>query len=363
MLLPVPRMDDRGVTFEWQGTAQQVVVTGTWCDWRADTALQLQRDGETTWSGHLDLPPEAYVEYRLVVDGEPLPDPSNGHRTHNGIDGFNDQLWMPGATRRAIELRSRPRSRGERELPRGEIRHGRVELGWAAVVPKRRRLDLYLPPGAGTRFDPAALPLLVVLDGPDYLERGQLDRTLDGLISTGRMAPVAAAFIANAGASRGVEYGGSDFTIAMLADDVVPAAMERLGVGPQESMDEGPGRAAILGSSMGGLMALHAAIRRPSLFGRAIVQSVPAFTHIDVSTFVLIRHLEPPPVRLWLDAGDYEGLAAANDDLAAVLAERGYDVTYRRQHGGHDQTSWGESLIDALPAMFPPTFPSAASPG
>jgi enterochelin esterase-like enzyme len=29
-------------------------------------------------------------------------------------------------------------------------------------------------------------------------------------------------------------------------------------------------------------------------------------------------------------------------------------VTYRRQHGGHNQTSWAEALLDALPAMFPP---------
>ena len=32
---------------------------------------------------------EARLEYRIMVDGEPVPDPTNSDRTHNGIDGFN----------------------------------------------------------------------------------------------------------------------------------------------------------------------------------------------------------------------------------------------------------------------------------
>ena len=347
----MPTIDASGVTFEWAGPAHQVVVTGTWCDWRADTALPLRRHRDGTWTGHLALPAEAYVEYRLMVDGEPVPDPENPSSTFNGIDGDNNQLWMPAASRRASALRSR---RG----PRGELRRGHLTLGWLAAAPKRRRLDLYLPPGAGETVDPASLPLLVVLDGADYLDRGRLHRLIDGLIGLGRMAPVAAAFIDNAGASRGPEYAGNDFTVATLAGEIVPAAVERLGLGPQEAPDDAPddavGRAAILGSSMGGWMALHAVLRRPRLFGRGILQSVAAFPFGELSTVLLARHLEPPPVRLWQDAGDYEWLAEANDELAALLLERGYDLSYRRHHGGHDQTSWNESLVDGLPAIFPP---------
>ncbi|MBI3751467.1 MAG: esterase family protein, partial [Chloroflexi bacterium] len=224
----MPTIDARGVTFEWAGEAHQVVVTGTWCDWRADKGLPLRRHRDGTWAGHLALPPEAYVEYRLLVDGEPVPDPANPDTTYNGIDGDNHQLWMPAASRRAPSLRSR---RG----PRGQVRRGHLTLGWLAAAPKRRRFDLYLPPGSGDTLDPASLPLLVVLDGADYLDRGRLHRILDGLIGLGRMAPVAAAFIDNAGVSRGAEYAGNDFTVATLASEIVPAAVERLGLGPQEA--------------------------------------------------------------------------------------------------------------------------------
>lgn len=37
-----------------------------------------------------------------------------------------------------------------------------------------------------------------------------------------------------------------------------------------------------------------------------------------------------------------------------MFTRRGFDLTYSRYPGGHDQTSWAESLVDALPAMFPP---------
>ena len=344
----MPTIDAHGVTFEWAGEAHQVVATGSWCDWRADTALPLRRQRDGTWTGRLALPPDAYVEYRLMVDGEPVADPANRHVVYNGIDGNNNQLWMPAASRRASGIRSR---RG----PRGEVRRGHLTLGWLAATPKRRRFDLYLPPGTGERIDPLDLPLLVVLDGADYLDRGRLHRLLDGLIGLGRMAPVAAAFIDNAGASRGPEYAGNDFTVATLAAEIVPAAVERLGLAAQEARPgEAAGRAAILGSSMGGWMALHAVLRRPQLFGRGILQSVAAFPFGELSTVLLARHVPPPPVQLWQDAGDYEWLAEANDELAALLTERGYLLTYRRHHGGHDQTSWNESLIDALPAIFPP---------
>ena len=204
-----------------------------------------------------------------------------------------------------------------------------------------------------------------MLDGLDYLRRGRLARLLDALIADGRMAPVAAAFLDHAGPGRASEYVANDFTLAALADVVVPAAVERLGLAPQ-GRPTGPGRAAILGSSMGGLMALHAGTRRPDVFGRVIAQSTSALLDelvladgsvpaVRLTLLALIEATEAPPIRLWLDVGDLEGLAEPNDRLAAMLGRRGFDLTYRRFPGGHDQTSWAESLVDALPATFPPS--------
>jgi enterochelin esterase-like enzyme len=79
--------------------------------------------------------------------------------------------------------------------------------------------------------------------------------------------------------------------------------------------------------------------------------AIPA---VRLTTLALIETASPPPIRLWLDVGDLEDLAPSNDRLAALLESRGVDLSYRRFPGGHDQTSWAESLVDALPTIFPP---------
>jgi enterochelin esterase-like enzyme len=352
-----PRVDDRGATFTWHGAAPAPVVVGSWCDWDPARGMALRRSGDG-WAGRVELPPDAYVEYGLLRDGITVPDPGNPATVDNGVGGRNHRFWMPGARRRAIEL-------ARRRVPRGEVVATTVNLGWLAAPPLDRRVALYVP--HATVADSARrheLPLLVVLDGLDYLRRGRLNRILDALIADGRMAPVAACFIDDAGPARPAEYAANDFTVTALAEVVVPAAIERLGLAAQAAA-AGAGRAAILGSSLGGLMALHAGVRRPDLFGRVIAQSTAALTEdlkvggrliprIRSTLLALIEASPAPPIHLWLDAGDLEGLAEQNDRLAALLARRGFAVEYRRFPGGHDQTSWAESLVDALPATFPP---------
>ena len=349
-----PIVDAGGATFVWAGDDPPVVF-GDWCDWDPAAALHLEpTDGG--WAGRVELPAGSYAEYALLRRGRRVPDPLNAHRIDNGFDKWNEQLWLPGAPRRLEALHAR-------RAPAGSVTSGRVRLPFLAAPPRDRRLDLYRP-APDVAPEPARLPLVLVLDGPDYLERGRLAETLDALIADRRMAPVAAAFLANAGDSRAIEYGASDFTLAVLADVVVPEAEQRLGLAQQRAA-EGLGRACIVGSSLGGLMALHAVARRPDVFGLGIAQSTSAMFEelpipggripaVQLTTLALIEAGPPSPARLWLDAGDLEPLAEPNDRLAALLARRGWDVTYRRQHGGHNQTSWAEGLVDALPAMFPP---------
>lgn len=358
-----PIEDDGGATFVWTGDEPPPIVVGSWCDWdpRRGLALEPAPEGDA-WFGWVALPNDAYVEYVLLRDGARIADPLNPNRVRNGVGGRNNRFWMPGARRRAEALHARRLPRGSA----GSVARGKLRLSWMAAPPRERRLDLYRPAASllgGT--DAHDLPLLVVLDGADYLDRGRLHRTLDALLADGRMAPVAAAFIDNAGPARGTEYAANDFSVAVLADEVVPAAEHRLALHPQRR-PAAPGRATILGSSMGGLMALHAATRRPEVFGAAICQSTSAMVEpedfpedwggpvVRLTTIALIESTPPQPIRLWLDVGELEGLARANDRLAGLLERRGYDGTYRRYPGGHDQASWAESLVDALPAMFPP---------
>lgn len=350
-----PVVGERGATFAWRGPSPAPIIVGSWCDWDPARGLRLRRSGDH-WAGRVELPPDAYVEYGLLRDGRSMPDTLNPGTVDNGVGGRNHRFWMPRARRRALSL-------ARRRVPRGEVAPGSVNLGWLAAPPLERRIVTYLPHRAlNDHALRRTLPLLVVLDGLDYLRRGRLARLLDALIADGKMAPVAACFIDDAGPARPAEYAANDLTLAALAELVVPSVIERLGLGPQV-VAGGRGRAAILGSSLGGLMALHAGVRRPELFGTIIAQSTAAMDEpltVGASTLppirstlvALIQATPAPPIRLWLDVGVLEGLAEPNDRLAATLTARGFDLTYRRFPGGHDQTSWSESLVDALPAMF-----------
>ncbi len=361
-----PRVDEQGATFAWHGAGPPPIVAGSWCGWDPARGLEMERAG-LGWVGRLEIQPDAYAEYRVYQLDRVVPDPGNRDRIHNGVNGTNYRFWMPRATRRAEELT-------RRKVPRGQVSRAKLDLGWLAAPPGRRRAAFYLPDAAARNPEVRrSLSLLVVLDGMDYLRRGGLAEMLDALIAGGSMAPVAALFIDNAGAGRPSEYAANDFTVASLADIAVPAAVEELGLEVQHT-GSGPGRAAILGSSLGGLMALHAGTRRPDVFGRVIAQSTSAMLEelplrdfaipaMNLTTLALLDAVPPPPVRLWLDVGDLEDLAPSNDRLAAMLTRRGLDLTYRRFPGGHDHTSWAESLVDALPAMFSPAVTSSALPG
>jgi enterochelin esterase-like enzyme len=351
-----PRVDAGGATFAWHGAGLPPIVAGSWCGWDPARGLRMERVGDG-WEARLEIQDDAYAEYRLYHGDRVVTDPGNRDRVNNGVNGRNHRFWMPRATRRAEALMAR-------NVPRGRVGRATLDLGWLAAPPTRRRVAFYLPDVAVRDAElRRSLPLLVVLDGIDYLRRGGLAEMLDALIADGSMAPVAALFIDHAGAGRPSEYAANDFTVASLADIVVPAAVEELGLERQRA-DFGLGRAAILGSSMGGLMALHAGTRRPDVFGRVIAQSTSAMLEelplrdssipaVKLTTIALLEAAPPPPTRLWLDVGDLEDLAPSNDRLAAMLTRRGIDVTYRRFPGGHDHTSWGESLVDALPATFP----------
>ena len=266
---------------------------------------------------------------------------------------------MPQAPREGQAL-----TRGGRtSVPRGVVTEHRLEhYDWA--IGRRRRLWIHRPAGYQARD----LPLLVVLDGNDYL-RARMDRLNDALIAAGRMAPVVTAFVANAGRDRMVEYACSEMTLGFLVGFVLPTVQRELGIEVDDERDAAERRAAhgrsdgdvargpvtILGASAGGLMAMHAGLRLPGVFGQVIAQSGAwELDGHELVPFDLVRDGPVRPIRIWMDAGRYEWLFDGNERMAALLRERGYDVTYRRFSGGHNWTSWLEELVVALPAAFPP---------
>ena len=75
-------------------TASSVAIAGTFNDWRPE-ATRMVAVGDGRWLKELVLAPGVY-EYRLVVDGEWMPDPRASENAPNPFGGINSVLRVNG---------------------------------------------------------------------------------------------------------------------------------------------------------------------------------------------------------------------------------------------------------------------------
>lgn len=329
-----PLIDGDRVTFVWRGrTAPRLV--GDFTNWE-EAPLALRRLGPAQWCRSLEFHRDAYVEYAYLSSERRVRDPLNPRIVSNGVDASNHYFCMPG--RAPTEL-----ARTRREVPRGRLTRHELPGEPLGATPTRR-IDLYAPAARGP------WPLVVVLDGNDYLERARLATVVDNLVAQRRIRPLALALVAHGGPARVVEYACSDATLALLTERVLPFARGHL------DLVSRAGAHGILGASMGGLMALYAGLRAPGLFGRVLSQS-GAFTldGVDTVAFDLVRRLPRRRLEVWMDVGHLERLAPANRRMRALLRRRGYRVTYREYHAGHNWSAWGDDVWRGLEELFPPS--------
>jgi enterochelin esterase family protein len=140
---------------------------------------------------------------------------------------------------------------------------------------------------------------------------------------------------------------------------VVPLARAKLNLVGIEAF---PGAYGVLGTSMGGLMALYTGLRVPEVFGHVLSQS-GAFgnPHTDMAgtLFEALGQADVKPIPIWMDVGQFEWLVTANRQTRDLLQSRGYAVTYREYPGEHNYTSWRDDVWRGLEAQFGPTTADA----
>jgi len=302
----------------------------------------MQPAGPGVWAASLTLPRDAYLEYALLLDGQRVPDPLNPRAIDNGFGNTNSQFWMP-------DWADTPLAEPRPGVPAGQVsEHAVPTRGF--VTGAERTVALYHPAA------PGPCPLLVVLDGQDYLRKARLNVIVDNLIAQGRVPPIALALVSNGGMARLVEYACSDANLAFLLDCVLPLARAEL---PLTEPGAGPSGWGILGASMGGLMSLYAALRAPEVFANVLCES-GAFgaDHPEHRLYHrsviedLIDLVPPPPLKLWMDCGLHEWFLKPNRRMVARLRARGYDVTYHEQTSGHNYPSWRNVLWRGLIHLY-----------
>ena len=247
---PPPIVEGRRCTFLFRGEADEVWVRHRVTGLPDPLPLRRLR-GVDLWSVVLELPEGSRVEYQLEIRRgetyERINDPFNPHRSHSPVGsssvvfatGYVDPEW----------------ARPDPETRPGEL----VEL----TVPSRAlrrdaRVTLYLP----ARFRrTTAYPLLVVHDGPDYLQYASAKTVLDNLLHRTEVAELVAAFLHPG--DRTVEYADSTAHARFVTGELLPYLERRFPLTAQ------PAGRCLMGASLRG--------------GRVAVDRVPAPGHVRVA--------------------------------------------------------------------------------
>jgi enterochelin esterase family protein len=340
-----PVIHGNQVTFIWEGRTAPTLI-GDFNHWdSARTAFKrisprlMPAAEKAVWYCSLNLPRDAYVEYALYdsVTQKRFLDPLNRHSVNNGVGGRNNYFYMPETMPSPFVMR-------RADIPVGALTSHRVGTDWLRDD-YEREIYLYRP----TVKEP--VPLLVVYDGQEYLQRGKLAVMVDNLIADGRIQPIALAFLTGGGRWRNVEYACSDGTLLWLDQVILPLANEQLNL---LDIKKHPGAYGVLGSSLGGTMSLYIGLRMPEVFGKVLSQSGAFMIESrDFAVVDLVRHNQANDLNIWMDVGRLDVLLKDNRNMYALLQEKNYHITYREFSGGHNFTAWRDDLWHGLEALFP----------
>jgi len=250
---------------------------------------------------------------------------------------------------------------GPDSFPQPGVPRGRLDAyEWAEsrVFPGTSRRYWVYVPARYAADRPAAL--MIFQDAawymdPDFEVRAPV--VLDNLIHRGEMPVTVAVFVDPSG-NRNAEYDAFDAAYAtFLIEEIIPAVREEYAV------TDDAGRWAIAGGSSGGNCAFTAAWFRPDRFPRVYCSSGSFVQMAGGNPYPeLIRTTPRKPLRIWLHASTRDlnwdrpehNWLSANLQVAAALAERGYDFRLVVGDGGHDGNHGGVLLPDALRWLWRP---------
>jgi enterochelin esterase-like enzyme len=330
-----PMIDGPTVSFVYHDPgAQHVAVTGEFNQWdrTGQLAKMEQIDDSGIFHYTLNLSEPARLEYKYIVDGEWKPDPLCHNVVDNGLGGQNS-FFVVG------EFHDPPELQLVESLPHGRVEEFEFE---SQRLGNRRAVHVYLPPGYDERAAPT--PVLYVHDGGEYLSRARLPVVLDNLINTGEVASVIAVMVDPV--NRMIEYRMNEAYADFVTSELVPHIDGRF-----RTLAGASGR-GVMGASLGGLISVYLALKRPDLFSKIASQS-GAFLLAQEPILNLAREARATQ-SFYFDVGKYEQrFIPAHLRLIEELKARKCRCFFQELAGGHNWTSWRAHLKDLLTFLWP----------
>jgi enterochelin esterase family protein len=344
----VPIIEGSHCTFLFRGEADEVHLAQRMVG--LPELLPLRRLwGTDLWYLAIELPHGSRVNYQLQV--------RHGTHVERRNDSMNPRLsYSPVGTSSVCfgpGYQTPEWTEPDPEARPGEL----IELPVTSRSLRRESpVTVYLP----ARFRrTGSYPLLVVHDGPDFLQYAAAKTVLDNLIHRLDVTETIVAFVRPG--DRLTEYANSTAHSRFLTYELVPELEAKLPLVAKPS-----GR-CLLGSSFGAVASLSAAVRSPKTYGSLILMSGSfVFTDIGmdhgggevfdpVVRFVNKYRSRPTHIaeRLFVSCGVYEPLIVPNRSMVPTFEAAGMNVRYVEAWDGHNWENWRDRLRDALSWVYP----------
>ena len=229
-----------------------------------------------------------------------------------------------------------------------------------------RSISIYLPPNYKETNE--RYPVLYMLDGQNmfdlttsYAGEWEVDETLNTLYEKEDMSFIVIA-IGHGGENRTNEYsawnsakhgtGEGELFLDFIVNTLKPEIDQQYRTKPDNI------NTAIIGSSMGGLFAHYTALKRPDVFGKAVVFS-PSFWYAkDCFSFTTERINSMKESKLYYLAGNKEGAGMVEnmDKMISLLLEgniRNNNI-YKSiiPNGTHNESLWRTGFNNAVLWLF-----------
>jgi predicted alpha/beta superfamily hydrolase len=246
----------------------------------------------------------------------------------------------------------------------GNVR--RLEQVASPELENRRDIHVYLPPSyasSGRHY-----PVIYMHDGQNLFDHAMsfagewgVDETMEALAHDGIEAIVVG--VPNTGPSRTNEYspwsdqrlggGQGDRYVQFLTETLKPLVDSQFRTRRERE------HTGIAGSSMGGLISLHAFLVRADIYGFAGVMS-PSLWFAGGAVFEHVARLERWTGRLYLDTGTAEGRNQVRQtrEMVRLLRRRAahprLQLRYVEDRGaGHNEAAWAARFERAVRWLLP----------
>ncbi|MEV7579322.1 alpha/beta fold hydrolase [Streptomyces erythrochromogenes] len=314
--------------FLWRGSPASIGFE-SWSE-----PVELARWGDTDcWYAEVRMPARLRLTYWFLADGAAFADPFNplgagGDRSIAATPDAPAQPYWPVLGAGADPVLPLPRTR----------------VRWTSERLGGRRTVRVHPAGGGG-------PVVLLLDGDDWLHLHPAMTAFDAAVAAGEMPPVTLVFLPTR--DREAEFGCRPGLWEAVRDELLPLVADT-------GLPAGPDRLVVAGQSLGGLSAMYAALEFPELVSRVACQS-PSFWWAPGAADLpdplagplggavaarLRERVDLSGLRVAFDVGEHENRMLPHCALVETLAaQAGATVRVSRSPSAHDRASWRHALL------------------